>query len=74
MARAPVSAAPSPEAETADTRKTVRVETVDELLKAIASDTIIELTGRSYNLMGIPVGEDYAGIIIRDGRKEMRRR
>ncbi len=47
---APVSAAPSPSAEPGDARKTVKVETVDELLKAISSDTIIELSGRSFNL------------------------
>jgi len=46
---APLAAADEPAAPAAEI-KTVDAETVDELLKAIAPNTTINLTGRSYNL------------------------
>lgn len=49
-AAAPLAAADEPAAPAEGEIRTVDAETVDELLKAIAPDTIINLTGRSYNL------------------------
>jgi len=53
----PASAKPSEDAA----RKTVKAATVDELLKAIAPHTVIELTGRSYNLTEATGYGNFAG-------------
>ena len=52
----------------------IRITVVEKITGIEQIENDLNTSGRSYNLMGIPVGEDYEGVIIRDGRKEIRRR
>ncbi|MCF0213418.1 MAG: hypothetical protein HUK13_03060 [Muribaculaceae bacterium] len=40
---------------------------------SIETITVEQETGVTYNLLGIPVGDDYKGFVIRDGKKYLRR-
>ena len=50
---------------------TVNATFVETIITAVTDLTKTQPTGQRYNIMGQPVGKDYKGIVIEDGKKKV---